>query len=429
MTFKKIKLFFIDFKSKYKIKNYLKIFRKKITLILLICNTLSLFYFLCFIISSKFTLDFFKVFCFFFWLGLIAISLYRFYLDTKLLLNNKPFKFKLGVLALYLIPILIIYLSTPLSCCVGNSSLLSNTSFEILPSRGKIFGSSFKRMLWENRNGVWAPNSKVINPASKHLLPIINGSKRSPIIPYNIVSPMTLNKEFYLFPIFNEKTGKKIYQFIPREGFKHPPYGCNDLVRQYEIYHKYYKNSYWPNQTIGERVLWNKPMYLLDFNNVSAFNRGRTIDFFAGGGTLQNNFKFFDPWVGDEFMSAKSTKKTSGFFQLGTTPFNLPNYEEDLCLIKKHNFSIDENKMLLYKDSILQHEQAVFPYVNFKFYLMDQQGRYIVNIVEVTKTLEDILYEDIFSLKPCRLQNRTISFKLTVSDLRKLLSSGELINK
>ena len=81
---------------------------------------------------------------------------------------------------------------------------------------------------------------------------------------------------------------------MPMVGFKLPPDGGNDFVRQYEIYHQYAKNTYWPNQTMAERILWNKPIYLLDFNNVSGFDRGRMIDFFAGGGTLQNNFKFFD---------------------------------------------------------------------------------------------------------------------------------------
>jgi len=35
-------------------------------------------------------------------------------------------------------------------------------------------------------------------------------------------------------------------------------------------------------------------MYMLDFGNISALERGRIIDFFAGGGTLQNPFRFFD---------------------------------------------------------------------------------------------------------------------------------------
>jgi hypothetical protein len=34
--------------------------------------------------------------------------------------------------------------------------------------------------------------------------------------------------------------------------------------------------------------------------------------------------------------------------------------------------------------------------VNFKFYLMDPQGRYVINIVEIKKTTEQLLSEDNF---------------------------------
>ena len=153
-----------------------------------------------------------------------------------------------------------------------------------------------------NSKVVFEPASKIIVPITDHL-PILTCGKRlvnfhlgnrAPIAPHSILSPMTLGKEFSIFPIFNEKTGEKIYQFIPGENFKLPPDGGNEFLRQYAIYHEYAKNVYWPNLSSAEKILWNKPMYMLDFSNVSALHRGRMIDFFAGGGTLHNSLRFFD---------------------------------------------------------------------------------------------------------------------------------------
>ena len=85
--------------------------------------------------------------------------------------------------------------------------------------------------------------------------------------------------------------------------------------------------------------------------------------------------------------------------------------------------------MLVYRDQLAEVNQSVFPLVNFKFFLLDPQGRYIVNIVEITKTTEQLLSENIFKWKPYRLQNGEVGFKLGVSNLSKFLAEGVVIKK
>jgi hypothetical protein len=237
----------------------------------LMVNTISTINVLYFIVINFFNLDFFKLFCFFSWIVLIAISLYRFYFDTKLLLANTSFKFHFGVLAIYLVPILLIYLSTPVSCCVGENVLNASKCYN--PS-----ANDFRMLL--------CPNSKILVPKNRLMAPIQHNT--------SLFTKMHVGQEYSIFPIRNKVTGAIIYQFLPRPGFNLPPSGGNYFLRQYSIYHLYAGNLYWPDFSSEEMHLWNKPMYMLDFENVSALSRGRMIDFFAGGGTLQNPYRFFD---------------------------------------------------------------------------------------------------------------------------------------
>ena len=128
-------------------------------------------------------------------------------------------------------------------------------------------------------------------------------------------------------------------------------------------------------------------------------------------------------------MSAKSTKRLSGYYPLGTTTFRLPYYLGSLDSIKKNKFFIDDQSMLCYEDTSLVYKQTIFPCVNFKFYLMDPQGRFIVDIIEIKKTPEQILVNNNYKLKAYRLQNGEIAFKLGVYSLDEFLSEGMRFNK
>lgn len=127
---------------------------------------------------------------------------------------------------------------------------------------------------------------------------------------------------------------------------------------------------------------------------------------------MQNCRRFFDAWAADQYMSVKSTVKSSGSYPLGTAPFRLPA-SYNLELVKKNNFSII-NGILMYKEknNYLVHTQDIFPRVNFKFYLMDSQGRYVMNIVEIKKTPEDILSDNNFRFKAYQLKNGDLAFKV-----------------
>ena len=149
----------------------------------------------------------------------------------------------MNVFIITLVPILIIYLSTPVSCCVGNSNLIHPLG-EILPSSGKAFTPGSSCMNWVNKNGVWVPRSNaLVAPSSKILVP------RTKIFPpllhkHSLFPTMQEGKEYTVFSIFNKKSGAKIYQFLPGGGFKQPPSGGNYFLRHYELYNLYAQNTY-----------------------------------------------------------------------------------------------------------------------------------------------------------------------------------------
>ena len=137
---------------------------------------------------------------FFFWIILIILSLFRFWKQTKSLVSNKPLKIHLGVFVIALVPILIIFLSTPVSCCVGNSSLIHPLG-EILPSSGKVITPGSGCINWVNKNGVWVPRSNaLVVPSSKILVPRAKISLHSYItITYFLLCRKGKNTRSFLF--------------------------------------------------------------------------------------------------------------------------------------------------------------------------------------------------------------------------------------
>jgi hypothetical protein len=165
---------------------------------------------------------------FFSWVILITLSLNRFLLHTQELLNNKPFKLHLGLFVISIVPIILIYLATPPSYCVGTSIL-----GEVVVPRGNQVVTAQMNDL----KMILGPSTKILAPKNRVLAPPLVHNP-------NLFPAMREGQEYSVFPIFNKKTGAKIYQFLPRDGFKQPPGGGNYFLRHYEIYHLYANNTY-----------------------------------------------------------------------------------------------------------------------------------------------------------------------------------------
>jgi len=158
------------------------------------------------------------------------------------LLNNKSLKVPLSLFVISIVPIILIYLATPASYCVGTSIL----GEAVVPR-----GTQFVTPKMSDLNMILVPNTKILAPKNRVLTPLL-----PPLVyKHNLFPTMTEGQEYSVFPIFNKKTGSKIYQFLPRDGFKQPPGGGNYFVRHYEIYNLYANNTYWPGFSPEEAQL------------------------------------------------------------------------------------------------------------------------------------------------------------------------------